>query len=237
MSSKYHMLKQRLLASEALRLAKKFYTYRELSRITGLPESVLSRYIMGHTIPSIDQAQRIWSAIKRAIDPKRVVVDRIKELGGLIDLSPILSDPLYLRMISIYFYEKFSSDNITKIIVPEASGISLATALSMVFEVPMVIARRMKENPYEEYIEEAFVEPPSNYIVFYVPRKSIRRDDRFLVVDDIVQTGRTLGTVRRIVEKGGARIVGVAAIVVIGDEWKKRAGIERIEALVRIGKP
>ncbi len=235
--NRYQALKYRLLVAEALRVAKKFYSYRELSRITGIPEGMLSRYVTGHVIPSYEQAERIWRALEKAIDPRRIVADRIKELGGLIDLTPILTNPLLLRIISVYFYNRLSGYSITRILVPETSGITLATALSMVFDVPMAIARRIRDNPYEEYVEGSYVEPPSHYIVFYVPRRSLSRGDRVLIVDDIVQTGRTLSALRRIVENVGARITVVAALVVVGEEWRERAGIDRVEALVTIGRP
>ncbi len=234
--SRYQVIKYRLLAAEALRLAKRFYSYRELARITGIPEGMLSRYVSGHVIPSLDQAERIWRALEKALDPRRAVAERIRELGGLIDLTPLLTDPLYLRLISIYFYNRLSDVEVTKILVPETSGITFATALSLVFDVPMAIARRGRDNPYEDYVEGSYVEPPSNYIVFYVPRRSLSRGDRVLIVDDIVQTGRTLSALEKIVEAVGARIVAVTAIVVVGSEWKQRVGIERVEALVTISR-
>jgi adenine phosphoribosyltransferase len=235
--NRYRIIKYRLLVAEALRLAKRFFSYRELSRITGIPEGMLSRYVSGQVIPSLEQAERIWSALERALDPRRIVADRIRELGGLVDLTPVLTDPLHLRLISIYFYNRLSGLNITRILVPETSGITLATALSLVFDVPLVIARRSKDNPYEEYVEGVYVEPPSNYIVFYVPRNTMTRGDRILIVDDIVQTGRTLSALKKIVEHVGAKITAVAALVVVGDEWRRRAGIDRVEALVTISKP
>ncbi len=236
-TSRYRVIKYRLLVAEALRLAKRFFSYRELSRITGIPEGMLSRYVSGQVVPSLEQAERIWAALERALDPRRVVADRIRELGGLIDLTPVLTDPLQLRLISIHFYNKLSGLNITRILVPETSGITLATALSMVFDVPLTVARRSKDNPYEEYIEGAHIEPPSSYVVFYVPRHGLSRGDRVLIVDDVVQTGRTLAALKKVVEKAGASIAAVAALVVVGDEWRRRAGIDRVEALVTISRP
>jgi len=44
---------------ELLNLAKNYYTYRELAQIIGLPETVLSRYVKGHVLPSIHRAKEI----------------------------------------------------------------------------------------------------------------------------------------------------------------------------------
>ena len=237
MVSKYESLKIRVMASEALRLLKRMYPYSLLSKMTGIPESVLSRYVTGHTVPSLDQAKRILDHVEKIVSLRRAIIERLNSLQGLVDLSPILGDPLMLRLIGMYFYRKFQDKNVTKILVPETSGIPIATTLSLVFEVPMVVARRRPSNPFEDYVCEKFVEPPSSYIVFYVPRGTFTRRDRVLVVDDIVQTGRTLHVMKKIVENVGAILVGVAAMVVVGEEWKKRSGINDIEALVYIRKP
>jgi hypothetical protein len=49
-------LKYKLMTIELLNLAKNYYTYRELSQIIGLPDTVVSRYVKGHVLPTIDRA-------------------------------------------------------------------------------------------------------------------------------------------------------------------------------------
>ncbi|MEM4800385.1 MAG: phosphoribosyltransferase family protein, partial [Acidilobaceae archaeon] len=190
----------------------------------------------GITIPSYEQSLELIKSVREVLDPAKLVLNRAGEYRGLIDLTPVLSDPFVLKIISIEFYERFKDEEVTKILVPEAAGISLATSLSSVFEVPFVVARRNKENPLVDYIEEHLVEPPSVKCIFYIPKGSIKRDDRVLVVDDTVQSGITLAVMKKMIEKAGAKIVGVAALVVIGDEWKKRVSVDRLEALAVIGK-
>ena len=50
-------LKYKLMTIEMLNLAKSYYTYRELSQLIGLPETVLSRYVKGHVLPTIERAE------------------------------------------------------------------------------------------------------------------------------------------------------------------------------------
>ncbi|MEM1873802.1 MAG: phosphoribosyltransferase family protein [Acidilobaceae archaeon] len=236
--SKVEKLKTRMLAVEALRAVRRTlpYSYRQLARMMGFDETLLARYASGITIPSYEQSLELLKSIKEVLDPVRLVLSRAGELKGLIDLTPVLSDPFMLKLLSIEFYERFRDDNVTKILVPEAGGITLATSLALVFEVPLVIARRSKENPLLDYLEEHLVEPPSVKCIFYVPKGSIRRDDRVLIVDDVVQSGITLAIMKRIVERAGASLVGVAALIVIGNEWRKRVSIDRIEAIAVVSK-
>jgi len=237
-TSKAERLRYRLLAIDALRAVKWLlqYSYKQLSREIGFDETLLARYSTGATVPSYDVASRIISSIRRSLDPARIAIMRLREYRGLLDLTPLLTDPHMLRLLALEFYERFRGSGISKILVPEASGITLATALSLVFSAPMVIARRSKENPLIEYLEEHIVEPPSIRSIFFIPKGSIARGDRVLIVDDIVQSGITLSVMERLVERSGAEVVGVSALVVVGDEWRKRTGIERVEALITIHK-
>lgn len=237
-ASKAERLRYRLLAVDALRAVKELlqYSYKQLSREIGFDETLLARYSTGSTVPSYDMALRLISSIRRSLDPARIAIMKLKEYKGLLDLTPILTDPHMLRVLALEFYERFRGSGVSKILVPEASGITLATALSLTFNAPMVIARRSKDNPLVEYLEEHVVEPPSTRSIFFIPRGSIGRGDRVLIVDDIVQSGITLSVMKRLVDRSGAEVVGVASVVVVGDEWRKRAGIERVEALITIHK-
>ena len=232
--NKLESLRYRVLVTEALRNAKRLFSYRELSNATGVDATLLARYVNGSMVPSYEHAVKIWKGLKRLLDPAKTILDVAKSYGGLIDLSPITSDPLMLRLISLEFLERFRDSRVTKILVPETSGISLGTAMALHFNVPLVVARRRKENPLEEYIEGHVVESPMMYRIFYVPKKSISRSDRILIVDDIIQTGLTLAVMENIVESVGAEIVGVAALVAVGEEWRRKLKVSRIESILTI---
>ncbi|MCS7106607.1 MAG: phosphoribosyltransferase family protein [Acidilobaceae archaeon] len=230
--TKAERLKYRLLAVDSLRAIRKVmsYSYKQLASQTQIDETLLARYASGSTVPSYEVARRLIESMRRSLD-LRAAVGLGKE-SKLIDLTPLLSDPSTLKLLGLEFFERFKEEEITKILVPEASGITLATALSLLFDAPLVIARRNKENPTVEYLEEHHVEPPSARIIFYVPKSSLQRGDRVLIVDDIVQSGLTLSVMEKIVERAGAQVVGTAAVVAVGDAWKKRVKTEVVALLV-----
>jgi len=236
--SKSEKLKYRILAVEALRAARRLlpYSYRQLSKELDFDETLLARYSSGLSVPSYEQAVELMKALRKVLDPAKLALSRAGEFKGFLDLTPILSDPYMLKILAIEFYERFKGREVNKILVPETSGITLATAMAMVFDATLVIARRSKDNPVIEYIEEHIVEPPTVKNIFYIPRGSLKGSDRVLIVDDIIQSGLTLAVMKRFIDRTGAKLQGVAAIVVIGDEWKKRVDIDNVEAIVRISK-
>jgi adenine phosphoribosyltransferase len=236
--SKSEKLRYRILVVEALRAARRLlpYSYRQLAREIGFDETLLARYSSGLSVPSYEQAIELMKALRRVLDPAKLTLNCAGEFKGLLDLTPILSDPYMLKVLAIEFYERFKDREVNKILVPETSGITLATAIAITFDATLVVARRSKDNPVMEYIEEHVVEPPTVKNIFYVPKGSLRGSDRVLIVDDIVQTGLTLTVMKRFIDRAGAKLQGVAAIVVIGEEWRRRVDINSVEAIIRISK-
>ncbi len=218
--SKYDAMKLRLDVVTLLRLLKRMYSYRELSMMTGVPESVLCRYVRGQTIPSLEQAVEIKRRLEEAVDIRRVIAGRVEHLfEGYVDLTGVIGDPVLLRLIAHYIALKLAGRRVTKVLAPETNGVPLATLIAETLEVPLVIAKRTKDNPYEDYIEATLVEPSiRSTISYYIPRRMISRHDSILYVDDLIQTGRTISVLASAVERyTGAKATGTAAIVAVGE--------------------
>ena len=233
-ASKLARLRTRLRAVEMLRAARRFYSLRSLSEMTGLDPTVLSRYSSGQTLPGDETAVRLLERLRSGVDLARIVVSNAESGGGFLDLTKPLSMHEVLKLVSLELAMRFEGAGVDKVLVPEASGVALATAIALELEADLVVARKTKVDPFGDYIEEHIAPPLSPARIYYVRRDSIREGDRVLVVDDIVQTGLTLAVMRRIVESAGASLVGVAAVIVVGSEWAKTSGIERVEAIIRM---
>ena len=218
-----------LVVVEALRLAKQRYSYRELSLATGVPAPHLSRYVTGRGLPSPEKAREILGGLWRLANPRKALAERLAETGGVLDTSIVLTDPLHLLLTALYFMERIDPGKVTRILVPEASGIPFATTLSLSLEKPFTVARRGPVLGNEVCSDTV----PS----FCIPRGSLTRADTVLIVDDIVETGRTLQAMRNLAEKTGAKIHRVAALVVVGEEWRETSSLHEIEALVTLTKP
>ncbi len=231
----------KIIVVEALRAVKSRYSYRALARLLGVNHTLLARYVSGALLPSTRQARKIWEGLRGIISVRDLILSEL-EAGGVLDLAHVLSDPLYLRVITLEFMERFGGDAVDKILVPETSGITLATSLALAFNVPLIIARRRKANPRIRYVEASASLAPSIVRIFYVPEGSLTPGERVLVVDDIIQSGLTLETMRRLVEASGATLAGVAAVIVYGNAWRARVKLPRgtrVEAILELepGEP
>jgi adenine phosphoribosyltransferase len=209
---------------ELLKTAKKQYTYRELSNLTKLPVTVLSRYVKGHVLPSGSRSREIWETLEKVVGLERELRKRIQfDDYGYFDNTSIISDTALLKQASQHLFSRFAGRRITKILTAAVDGIPLATMISEALSVDMAIAKTNKEVGVRYFYEESFIPGNSAMIKsFYMPRGIIRRGDSVLIVDDVIKTGETHRALINLVAKSRAEVAGIYALIAVGSEWKKR---------------
>jgi len=217
-------LKYKLMTIELLNLAKNYYTYRELAQIINLPETVLSRYVKGHVLPTIQRAESINKTLQRILRLENELQKRIRfdELG-YFDNTEIISDTLLLERAVQHAINLFAGKRITKIVTAAVDGVPIATLLAHRLSVGLVIAKKSREVGVREFIEEVYI--PSKTAVMmslYVPRDCLRKGDCILIVDDVIDSGETQRALVKIAQKAKAEVTGIFALVSIGEEWKSR---------------
>src|SRR5207244_7646962 len=117
-------LKYKLQTIELLNLAKEQYTYRELSGILHLPETVLSRYVKGHVLPTADRAEEINKTLQKYMSLERELQERIRfDDNGYFDNTQIISDTMLLERAVQNEVGKFAGRRITKILTAATDGI------------------------------------------------------------------------------------------------------------------
>lgn len=219
-------LKFRLMTIDLLTTAKRNFTYRELSSRTGLPVTVLSRYVKGHVLPSSTRARQIWGTLEKLVGLEEELKRRIKfDEFGYFDNSTIISDPLILQQGAQYVFSRFSGRRITKVLTAAVDGIPLATLVSEALGTELVIAKKTKDVGVSGFVEESYIPGNSAIVVtLYVPRNIIRRGDSVLIVDDVIKTGETHMALANLVSKCRAELTGIYALIAVGDRWRETLG-------------
>jgi adenine/guanine phosphoribosyltransferase-like PRPP-binding protein len=217
-------LKYKLMTIELLNLAKQRFTYRELSAMVHLPETVLSRYVKGHVLPTAQRAEEINKTLQRYMSLDKELLERIKfDDGGYFDNTAIIGDTMLLERAVQHAVGKFAGKRVTKIMTAAVDGIPLATLLAHRLGVGLLVAKKAREVGVREFIEEIFV-PPKTAVVLslFVPRDAIKKTDCVLIVDDIIDSGETQRAMMKIIQKAKAEVIGIYALVSIGTDWKAR---------------
>lgn len=218
-----HDLKFRLMTIELLRTAKKHFTYRELAQRTGLPVTVLSRYVKGHVLPTMTRAKNIWDTLTKIVNLEEEIRGRIRfDEWGYFDNSNIICDLTLLHQAAQHALSKFAGRRITKVVTAAVDGIPLATAVASAFGVDLVIAKKSKEVGVHDFLEETYI--PSNSAVMmalYIPKRIVKKGDSVLIVDDVIRTGETQRALINIIGRAKAEVTGVFVLIAVGEEWEK----------------
>lgn len=232
--SKADRTKMRLMASEVLRLLKPNLSYKDLYEITGIPESVLCRYVRGSIIPGFEQAAFILSKISLSIDLSYLLRDLVeKEKSPIIDLLRVLKDPYVARLLSIILILELTGKEVTKIIATAEAVLPLATMLSLEFNAPIVLVKR-KSYPGVQYYSTSFMKSPKDIEILYLDRDLLSRKDKLLILSDVVYSGRTLEAVLELVSKSRAEITDVIVVLGLGEIWRERLEEYNIKVLTVI---
>jgi purine operon repressor len=216
-------LKYKLQTIELLNLAKTQYTYRALSGILHLPETVLSRYVKGHVLPTAERAEEINKTLQKYMSLEKELHERIRfdELG-FFDNNAIISDTMLLERAVQQAVGRFAGKRINKVMTAAVDGVPLATLLAHRLGKRLVVAKQSREIGVREFIEEVYVMPPAIMKSLYISKDAIKKGDGILISDDIIDSGETQRAMIKIALKAKAEVVGIYALVAIGDEWKSR---------------
>jgi len=235
-------LKFRLSTVELLRMAKKHYTYRQLSEKTNLPVTVLSRYAKGHVLPNSQRARGLWRTLSKIVGLETELRKRIKfNDEGYFDNTSIVGDVNLLMQAANYAVAKFAGKRITKILTAAVDGIPLATMIANSLGVNLVVAKSSKEVAVPSFLDETYVLNLTGVTVtLYIPRDALKRRDSVLVVDDMVKSGDTQDALLNLVKKAKAEIAGVFALIAMGDAWQRKLKMTKecpVEILLGLEQP
>lgn len=203
----------RLGAVEALRILKKNMSYQKLSSLIDLPPSVLSRYINGHVIPSLEKARTILSVFKREFLISEVWKKLERDEVGAIDTSKVIYDPLILKFILMSEYEKIMGFRVDRVMTMESDGIPVAYQLASILGTEVVVVRKSKKIGVRNFIEVRQIFESGAYRYIYLPENVVKRGECMLLVDDMIRTGATMKALAEFCKRIGATISGIFTIV------------------------
>lgn len=232
-------LKFRLMIIDLLRSAKKQYTYRELSKKTDLPVTVLSRYAKGHVLPNIERAQQLWEVLRKLVGLETALRRRMKfNEEGYFDNTKIIGDFTLLRQAANNALALFAGKRVTKILTAAVDGIPLATMVADSLGINLTIAKKTKEVGVPTFLEETYALKGSGVTVtLYLPKDTLKRKDSVLIVDDMIKTGETQAALINLVYKAKAEVSGVFSLISIGKEWQKKINLPKgsvVESILKL---
>jgi len=172
----------------------------------------------------------------------RIRKDGVVRPGNILKVDSFLNHqmdiPLFCEM-GREFQQRFMSDEITKILTIEASGIGLACIVAQYFKVPVVFAKKSKTKNIAGDVYTTRVESYTHGRVFdiIVSKQFLRPEDKVLLIDDFLANGKALEGLAQLVKDAGATLVGAGIAIEkgfqVGGDTLREKGI-RVESLAII---
>ena len=175
---------------------------------------------------------------------QRILTDGVVKPGGVLKVDNFLNhqiDPMLLYEMAKELKELYAGCGVNKIVTIEASGIAIAALAGLVFECPLVFAKKSKtknisDNLYSTEVE-SFTHGNTNSVV--ISKEYLHSGDKVLIVDDFLATGAALNGLIDLCRQAGAEVVGCGIAiekVFQGGGNELRAKGIRVESLAKIAQ-
>jgi len=142
---------------------------------------------------------------------------RVKD-GHIIKVDSFLNHQIDIELLSAIgkeFRRLFDGQNITKVITIEASGISMACFTAKYFNVPVVFAKKSASKNIDGDVYTTTITSYTRGIDYTVilEKRFLTPDDRILIIDDILATGKAQQGLLDISSQAGATVCGIGVVI------------------------
>lgn len=171
----------------------------------------------------------------------RILKDGKSFDGGILKVDSFINhqmDPILMKSIGVEFVRRFGHLPINKIVTIEASGIAPAIMLGYLLELPVVFVKKAIPKTMENMLTSSVYSYTKDKTYdICVSRDFLTADDQVVFIDDFLANGNAAMGIYELVQKAGARLLGMGFII----EKSFQQGHERllelgipIESLARI---
>jgi adenine phosphoribosyltransferase len=153
----------------------------------------------------------------------RNVPDFPKPGIGFKDITTLIKDGEAFKKSIDAFAQNYNPADIDLIVGIEARGFLFAAALAYKWGKGVIPIRKPGKLPAETVREEYSLEYGTDAIEIH--KDAIVKNQRILIIDDLLATGGTVAAACRLVEKLGGKVAGIAFLI----ELSFLKGIEKLK--------
>jgi adenine phosphoribosyltransferase len=144
----------------------------------------------------------------------RDVPDFPKEGIVFKDITPLLADEAAFSTVIDIIVVHFGRGNIDKVVGIEARGFIIASPVAYHFSAGFVPVRKAGKLPWDSESETYELEYGTETLEIH--KDAFAPGERVLIVDDVLATGGTARATAKLVERLGAKVVGIACLIELG---------------------
>ncbi len=148
----------------------------------------------------------------------RILAEGINLGRGILKVDSLLNhqiDAALMMAMGQEFARRFAGCAVSRILTAEVSGIAPAMATAYALGAPMVYARKHKPITMKEpvLVESAPSHTKGGDVHLMVSPEYLHAQDRILIIDDFLATGKTIDALARLTQNAGAVLVGIGAVI------------------------
>jgi adenine phosphoribosyltransferase len=127
------------------------------------------------------------------------------------DITPLLADPSGIALAVELLANPFRGKNIDLVVGAESRGFIFGTAVACCLSAGFVLVRKPGKLPHKKVSMTYDLEYGTDTLEMH--EDSIIRDQRVLIVDDLLATGGTMKACCDLVQKIGGKVMGLAVLI------------------------
>lgn len=127
------------------------------------------------------------------------------------DITPLVKNPAMLRLAIHQLLHPFLGENLTAVVGMEARGFIFGSLAAWELGIGFVPLRKPGKLPYDVQSVSYDLEYGSAELEIHVD--ALNKNDRVLLIDDLIATGGTAAASCELIEKLGAEIAACAFVI------------------------
>lgn len=224
------------IVAKLLNGLKEVYTFKELEELLGVPAQVLWRYTSFSHFPEKSTAKKILEAVREKKLVERALREALLKEGRVVEEWRILFNPRILNLIGYVAWKLYSGLEVDTVLTYPERNAGLAVVTAEWLLANAAVASERAYGNWGKLLTASYVSGERGEILYlHVPRDSIERDSKVLVVKSIVNDFQSLTALASIVEQAKAHLVGAMAVVALSSRWMEsaaKAGVRNVRVLI-----
>ena len=149
---------------------------------------------------------------------KRILTDGVVKEGNILKVDSFLNhqiDISLLNEIGKEFYRLFQGEKLTKIVTIESSGIAIAAIAAQYFNLPVIFAKKAQSKNIDGEVYSSVIHSYThgNDYTAILEKKFIGPQDRILILDDFLATGKAQLGLLDIARQANAEVAGIGIVI------------------------
>lgn len=149
---------------------------------------------------------------------EKIMADGVVKAGDILKVDNFLNHQIDINVIRQIAHElkrRFEGERIDKVVTIEASGITIATLLGDLCDVPVVFAKKGEtaNSTDDKYVSEAYSFTHKRMNQVFISRPYLHAGERILIVDDFLADGQAVHALIDIVHQAAAEVVGIGIAI------------------------